>query len=252
MCSVSIVTVCYNAKNTIAATMRSVLNQTYDNIEYILVDGNSSDGTLEEIYTVVNEYPDRQIWVKSEPDQGIYDAMNKGIDKASGVWINFMNAGDVFADCRVIEKMVSYFINTSNDVVFGNTLLMKNGLFYKMQRGKLKSDAFPELVHQSTFVRTDMMKSHLFNTKYLISADFEFLYSLYVSGKKFCYVDLNVSKYDVSGLSSNHRAELYKEHSDIQGIRISQIRLLMYKIEDNLPSWIIVVLSKLKNLCHNA
>lgn len=245
---VSIVTVCYNASDSIEQTILSVINQSYANIEYIVIDGGSTDGTVD----LIKRYIDRISIFVSEPDNGIYDAMNKAILRSTGSWINFMNAGDEFVNRSVIEKLIPYFSEAKNDVVFGNTLLMRDGIYSKLQKGRIKLNAFPELVHQSTFVRTALMKSHLFNTKYVISADFEFLYSLYVSGNNFCYVDLEVSKYDVSGLSSNHRAELYKEHSEIQGLKISQMKLLLYKIEDNLPIRVVLLLSKLKYFYHSA
>ena len=99
---ISVVTVCYNAADTIEKTMLSVLNQTYHDIEYIIIDGGSTDGTVE----IIRKYADRIAYWVSEPDKGIYDAMNKGIKVATGEWINFMNAGDEFVDEGVIEKLV--------------------------------------------------------------------------------------------------------------------------------------------------
>lgn len=86
---ISVVTVCYNAADTIEKTMLSVLNQTHHDIEYIIIDGGSTDGTVE----IIRKYADRIAYWVSEPDKGIYDAMNKGIKVATGEWINFMNAG---------------------------------------------------------------------------------------------------------------------------------------------------------------
>ena len=104
---VSVVTVCLNAVNEIERTMLSVLDQTYTNIEYIVIDGGSTDGTVD----IIRKYQDRIAHFISEPDKGLYDAMNKGIDLATGEWINFMNAGDCnccscftrWARCRVWE-----------------------------------------------------------------------------------------------------------------------------------------------------
>ena len=98
---ISVVTVCYNAADTIEKTMLSVLNQTYHDIEYIIIDGGSTDGTVE----IIRKYADRIAYWVSEPDKGIYDAMNKGIKVATGEWINFMNAGDEFVDANVLDKL---------------------------------------------------------------------------------------------------------------------------------------------------
>ncbi len=115
---ISIVTVCYNAERNIEKTILSVINQTYDNIEYIVIDGGSNDGTL----SVINKYASKIDKVISEPDKGIYDAMNKGITLAKGDWINFMNAGDSYVDSCVL-KLVSDNINSNCDMIYGDIIL---------------------------------------------------------------------------------------------------------------------------------
>ena len=96
---ISVVTVCYNSVDSIEETMLSVLNQTYSDVEYIIIDGGSTDGTVD----IIKKYADRLVYWVSEPDKGIYDAMNKGIAAATGDYINFMNSGDRFASTNVIE-----------------------------------------------------------------------------------------------------------------------------------------------------
>lgn len=102
---ITVVTVCYNASGVIEQTMRSVLSQTYSNMEYVIVDGASKDNTLDIINKVSVEYPQANIVIKSEPDSGIYDAMNKGIGLATGDWINFMNAGDQFVSADTLANV---------------------------------------------------------------------------------------------------------------------------------------------------
>ena len=98
---ISVVTVSYNAVDTIERTILSVLNQTYSDIEYIIIDGGSTDGTVD----LIKKYADKITYWVSEPDQGIYDAMNKGIDVATGEWINFMNSGDSFYRQDVLSSL---------------------------------------------------------------------------------------------------------------------------------------------------
>lgn len=122
---ISVVTVSYNTVATIEQTILSVINQTYPNIEYIIIDGGSTDGTIE----IIKKYENRiHFWI-SEPDNGIYDAMNKGIDKATGQWINFMNAGDCFHDNKVLESLFGENNYDNCIAIYGNTNLVKNGLF---------------------------------------------------------------------------------------------------------------------------
>ena len=116
---ISIVTVSYNAVATIEQTILSVINQTYPNIEYIIIDGGSKDGTID----IIRKYADQIAYWVSEPDEGIYDAMNKGIKIATGEWINFMNCGDSFLDMKVLNKIfISSILNEYEgvDILYGN------------------------------------------------------------------------------------------------------------------------------------
>ena len=113
---ISVVTVCYNAVNDIEKTILSVINQTYPNIEYLIIDGGSKDGTMD----IVNKYKDKIDVIVSEPDKGIYDAMNKGIDRATGDWINFMNAGDCFYNNVALESVFPRNYESVNfDILYG-------------------------------------------------------------------------------------------------------------------------------------
>ena len=116
---VSIVTVCYNAVGVIEKTVTSVLNQTYKKIEYIVVDGASSDGTIE----ILNNYRSHISTLVSEPDKGIYDAMNKAIDMVSGEWILFLNAGDSFVDNNVLSHVFQREGLEKYSVIYGDTIM---------------------------------------------------------------------------------------------------------------------------------
>ena len=233
---VSIVTVCLNAVKEIETTILSVLNQSFADVEYIIVDGGSTDGTVD----VIRKYQDRIAHFISEPDKGIYDAMNKGADLATGDWINFMNAGDCFASNMVVEEMVSG-ADSNCDVLFGNTILVR-GDHQMGSKGHYLENDFPRLSHQSVFVKTNLLKESHFDLKYKISADFAFLYSLYRKGRSFCYKDIDVVQFDMMGLSTTHRAQLYQEHCAIRGVKSRWNKLLKYRIEDALPDWLMNLL----------
>lgn len=118
---ITVVTVCFNAGQTIAKTMQSVLNQTYRPLEYILVDGKSTDNTLNIIYELEPLFHEKGIAVRivSEKDKGIFDAMNKGVKLANGRWVNFMNAGDVFYNDKTIDFVFSHEIPMEVKLVYG-------------------------------------------------------------------------------------------------------------------------------------
>lgn len=102
---ISIVTICYNVENDIEQTILSVINQSYSDLEYIIIDGASKDKTLE----IVNRYKDKISKIVSEPDKGIYDAMNKGIKQATGEWVGFINAGDKYVDNNVLSTFLQRY-----------------------------------------------------------------------------------------------------------------------------------------------
>ncbi len=115
---ITIVTVCYNSEKTISKTIESVIGQTYRDIEYIIIDGASKDRTVE----IVNKYREKHnIVLVSEPDTGLYDAMNKAIVIANGKYILFMNSGDIFADEHVVQKMSTY-LESEEDIIYGNVI----------------------------------------------------------------------------------------------------------------------------------
>lgn len=229
---ISIITVAYNAAKLIEKTIKSVINQTYNNIEYIIIDGGSTDGTID----IIKKY-DRYLayWI-SEPDKGIYDAMNKAIKKANGDWINFMNCGDTFVDENVISEIFQTPIENNINVVYGDTLLRhQNRLF--VRKTKAMHGEFPNLCHQSTFSRTSTMKKNLFNLKYKIAADIDFFYKIY-DNKSFQYRPLLIAEYDISdGLSANNPFLLRKEYAEIFNLTFNwqnKIKGLIFSLVKNL------------------
>ena len=213
---ISIVTICYNAVDTIENTILSVINQTYNDIEYIVIDGASTDGTM----NIVNKYRNRISKIVSEPDKGIYDAMNKGIRLATGEWINFMNAGDIFTSNNVVANFVAK-IAPSTTIAYGDTnfLLSSSVIVWKAYPLSYMKDMMC-FGHQSVFVRLQYHKEHLFDTSFRSSADYKLMYDAYFKDNvSFQYIPIIVADFDaVGGVSANSYCLRLKEDARIQGI----------------------------------
>jgi glycosyltransferase involved in cell wall biosynthesis len=213
---VSVITVSFNAVKEIEKTILSVLNQTYDNIEYIIIDGGSTDGTVD----IIKKYADRIAYWVSEPDVGIYFGMNKGIKVATGEWINFMNAGDYFCDSDVLSKMFCDEFIDNIGCLFGNSEEYREGNLYSVKPSpffKSKKKHFGKgICHQCMFFRTYLLKQHPYNLSFPIAADFETAYWIYRESKKeFLYKDIDVAFYDITGYSNQHAGEAYFEEERI-------------------------------------
>ncbi len=190
---ISIVTVSYNASTTIEQTILSVINQTYPNIEYIIIDGGSTDGTVD----IIKKYTDKIAYWVSEPDKGIYDAMNKGIAVATGEWINFMNSGDSFYRNDVLYALFRQEVK--GDVLCGSThVIEKWGAFLERPLALEYMKERKPFCHQSTLVRLKWMKRYLFDIKYSICADYAFFYKLWQENVPFVYVSIVISNFDRS------------------------------------------------------
>ena len=147
---ISVVTVSYNAVTTIEKTILSVINQNYSNIEYIVIDGGSIDGTVD----IIKKYADKITYWVSEPDKGIYDAMNKGIIVATGEWINFMNTGDTFYNENVFSEI--FELNSyTEDVISGCAQLANHKIWKPLDSKKMTLMDFyiSGLCHQATFIK---------------------------------------------------------------------------------------------------
>lgn len=202
---VTVVTVCRNVKSSLEKTMNSLLHQSYAHIDYVIIDGASTDGTPEMLGKTEGVR-----WI-SEPDKGIYDAMNKGIRMAEGEWVIFMNAGDVFASDDTLSKVFS--VERDADVIYGDVIKGDN----------IKKAEPPHnghrmyFCHQSAFVRTSCLKEFPFDIQHRMSADFKQMKQLYLAGKTFMQLDFPIAVFDTSGVSNAQRSKgLY---DNIQVIR---------------------------------
>lgn len=190
---ISIITVVFNGAKELEQTIQSVINQTYNNVEYIIIDGGSHDGTLD----IIKKYKDQIDYWVSEKDNGIYDAMNKGIDLASGEWINFMNAGDVFYDENVLEK-IHVELKNEFTVVSGQVSIYYENEFIE-NYGSMKI-----IPHQAAFFKSLYMKTLKFDLEYKILADGELLRRLQqLKEYNAKYMDIIVAKFYLGGVGNN-------------------------------------------------
>ena len=212
---ISVVTIVYNDVNNIEATILSVLLQDYPNIEYIVIDGGSTDGTV----NIIEKYSNKiRYWI-SERDNGIYDAMNKGIKQATGEWINFMNSGDRFYNKNSISDVFKKCLSDSVDVVYGYQI--HNFSYGQYVRKRIDLSFFSSLMpigHASSFVKMDIMKEYMFDTSFKVAADYNFFYNLFITDHKFYFVEVIVSVFEASnGISSKNEILTLKETSIING-----------------------------------
>lgn len=209
----TIVTVSYNCCSLIEKTIKSVLQQDYHDTEYIIIDGESTDGTVE----IIKKYAQHLAFWCSEPDGGIYQGMNKGISHAKGEWILFLNAGDVFAETNVLTKVLPFTKNKEQDILYGDIFTLRGNerVIKKALEPCNKQRMF--FCHQEVFVRTELMKQYPYDTRFKMSADFYFFKFCYLTKKKFQHIPIVISVYDRTGISNTHRIAGLKEN--IQVIR---------------------------------
>ena len=201
MNKISIITTVYNGEKTIEKTIKSIIEQSYKNFEYIIVDANSKDKTLE----IINRYKNSVTKIISEPDKSIYEGMNKGINVATGSIIGILNSGDTFFKDS-LKIINNYFENNKDlDFVFGTVL--KDKLRYEYNPKKIWwSFNFYPAHSGGFFVKTSNHKEiGLYNTKYKCSADYDFFYKLIVTHKKKGTITKKeevISKFETSGHST--------------------------------------------------
>ncbi|EPR65761.1 glycosyltransferase family 2 protein [Cyclobacterium qasimii] len=194
---ISIITVCYNCVNDISLTIESVLSQSYPEIQFIVIDGGSTDGTLE----VINKYSDKIDVFISEPDKGIFDAMNKGLKYVSGEWVNFMNAGDKFYNSSVLHSI--FYNKNYNDfgVLYGSTF--SNDSIREPTNIKSLNYGGIMACHQSIFYNSIVCGKNLYyKTKHKYYGDIELTRRLYLLKIKFQKTSIVVSCFQGGGFSS--------------------------------------------------
>lgn len=207
----SIITINYNNREGLRKTIESVVNQTCQDFEYIVIDGGSTDGSAE----VIKEYSDKIDYWVSEKDNGIYDAMNKGIDKAKGEYCQFLNSGDDLYDNYVIEQ-IHPNLNESEIVVgkiFLSNIASPSEDIPSVSMLRLFSKSLP---HSSAFISTPLLKKYHYDPTLRIVSDWKFfIQSLIFDNASYKFVNIIVSKFDTDGISSQNTALVMKEREQV-------------------------------------
>jgi len=241
---VTVVTVVLNEVKNLERTINSVLQQSYPNIELIVIDGGSAQPTLD----VINKFADKIDYWQSEPDRGIFDAMNKGIALASGEWINFLNCGDCFYRNDTVQTVFSQD-HKDADFIYGHTDFQGGDFF-----GVVKAWGFDILwktmifTHQSLFSKTEILKKRNFNTNFCICADYDLIYNSWKSGLKFYNSDTVIVSFHpgFSDVSRSRMAwekwQVVRKHRNDLQFQLFYLQLFLRRlirdIINHLSSWL--------------
>lgn len=252
---VTIVTVVFNDEKNLQRTIDSIASQTYKNLEHIVIDGGSTDGTLD----IIRNNPSINYWL-SEKDGGIYDAMNKGVSLASGEWINFMNSGDVFVDSDIVEAVFGGADIQNSDLIYGD-VEVDYGEFKKIRKagpvGELKRGM--QFSHQSLFAKRSILTDIGFDLSYRTAADYNFIVISWINKFRFCQIDLVVSSISSGGVSDVRRLSSHKQRakiltSSLKLSRMDKVRLWGQELyilsadflKSSLPGWLSGWIKKIK------
>lgn len=218
---ISIITVVYNNERTIREAINSVLKQTYSDIEYVIIDGNSIDKTVQ----LINEYSDQLGYFISEKDMGIYDAMNKGIKAATGEVIGILNSDDLYRDTTVIGTVMNEFIqNPTLDIVYGDLVYVKNSNVDKVVRYWKSNSYYKNFFetgnvppHPSLFVKREVYEQvGYFDLNYKLAADYEFMLRMF---KKFDfkskYINKVIVKMRLGGATNQSYSNIKRQNIEI-------------------------------------
>lgn len=271
---ISIITIVYNDIAHIVETMDSVVGQDYPHIEYIIIDGASSDGTKEKIleYIASRAKVDSQADPKkteslkhaeqnskifltathreknftfkflSQKDSGIYDAMNKGIDLATGQWCNFMNCGDRFHSPNTLKEFFAHFLQSAQvssqttpqilpQILYGDSQLIYDDTHSKILYASTKPHKYHHhFIHQSAFIATPLMQAYRYDTGFKIAGDTDFFAKAYNNGARFQYIPLVVASFSLEGISSHLSWQMFKEDCQI-GYKYNRLFPIMHSLK---------------------
>jgi glycosyltransferase involved in cell wall biosynthesis len=227
---VSIITVCFNIAGTIEDTIKSVLSQDHEDIEYIVVDGASTDGTLD----IIKKYKNNIAKIISEPDNGIYDAMNKGLSSSTGDIVATLNGDDIYAEKTTVSRMVEFIQNNGLDAAYGDLVYFNRHEPGHVKRywrpGPYKKGAFYHgwvIPHPTFFCRKEIYeKFGYFNDTLQIAADFELMLRLIEKNRiKIGYLPKVIVKMGTGGKANVLRGIIKGNKEIIKSFRLNGLRL---------------------------
>lgn len=234
MIRLTVITVTWNAEKTLERTLKSVREQSYPFIEHVVVDGNSGDRTVSLIKKYENEH---MVWI-SQPDQGLYDAMNKGMELSSGDYYCFLNAGDTFFSSDTVMKMMQSLNTDTNrpDIIYGETAIVdSNGVFLHMRRLKA-----PEILtwkcfklgmmvcHQAFIVKRELAEPYSLSYRY--SSDFDWCIRMMIKATHIHNTKLTLINYLNEGMTTSNRKASLKERYNIMAKHYGPISTFLYHI----------------------
>lgn len=209
----SIITINYNNGEGLRRTIESVVSQTYNDYEYIIIDGGSTDESV----NVIKEFSDKIDYWVSETDHGIYHAMNKGVAQAHGDYCLFMNSGDRFYDSQVLDKV--YDTHADEDIIVGKAAIDDTDQIIspppkdEFTLYHLYSGAIP---HQGSFIKTELLRKYPYDESLRISSDWKFyIQSLILDNRSISYLDYYVARYDTNGLSASYPDVMRQEKEQV-------------------------------------
>lgn len=227
----SVVTVCRNDLANLQTTESSVHSQVHSLLEWIVIDGDSSDGTKKHLAAIEQPY---LRWV-SEPDSGLYDAMNKGIALAKGDYLIFMNSGDTFYAASTLADVAARIQHTHPDLIYGNAVEVDGAReYYKPAIGHEYHFYSMFTHHQAIFYRDTIIKARRYDTSYRLGADWALTSSVLIDGAHAQYIPLPICRFKRGGLSQSHvlkgtfDSEMWRLHRDVHGLSVGSALALTF------------------------
>lgn len=229
----TVITVAKNARATIEETIKSVLDQNFQDYEYIVIDGGSSDGTSE----IIDKYKNQVDLIISEPDAGIYDAMNKGIALASGIWICIINSDDSLLPDSLGKVYLRANETEIPDVIYGGVLTQSQRIFHFIHHTELEKRM---IFHPATFIsKSSYLRFGTFNLSYSIAADYDLCLRIFLGGGKFVALREPLAVYRTGGYSERNWSVSIREHNKVLGTNfgLSRSKVMLRTYLTILKTW---------------